>query len=83
MLNKVKLVTFLLSLKSQPQMLSLMNQVQRRLLVAQRCIKLFLKRRKLTYAFNCRNWVITEVEVLRDTKKLEQILRVDQVSYTE
>lgn len=69
--KKTKIANFIVASKEQPHIFSIMTLVYKRILVAQRTIKLFLKRKKLMYAFNCKNWVLKEVETLNQAKKSE------------
>jgi hypothetical protein len=63
-ISKTKIIKFLQHTVEQPYIFGIMTQVYKRVTVLQRTVKLFLKRRKLTYAFNCRNWVEHEVDIL-------------------
>ncbi len=68
-----------------PYMFEICSKMLQRIIKIQRAVKVYLRRRKFAYAFNCRKWVLLEVEILRETRRATTNLdvRVDQVTHQE
>jgi len=73
LINKAKAIKFLDTLQKQPILLSVLGKIESRILTVQRTFRFYLKKRKLLYAFNCKNWVDHELEILNQNKKDQMI----------
>lgn len=64
-----EIASFLKSQVLQPELLVYSSKIQKNILILQRTARLFLIRRKLTLAFNCKQWLNVEIDVIRQQKK--------------